>query len=333
MFSKESFIQDIFSEGLVDFNKSALSLFQYQANANPVYGTFLKELHINTGNITRIEDIPFLPIEFFKRHQVKTGDFTPELIFTSSGTTQSVTSSHFVEDSSIYKKSFTGGFHRFLGNPEEYIIAALLPSYTERGSSSLVYMVNHLIQASAHSLSGFIGLDESTATKLQGLDGEAKNANRKLLVIGVSFALLHLCDHHLLQLNHTIIIETGGMKGRRKEITREELHAEIKNKLSPQLIISEYGMTELLSQAYTTNGGTSFFTPPQMKVLVRDINDPFCILPKMKNGALNIIDLANISSCAFLATSDIGKTGEDGSFEVLGRIDNSDLRGCNLMYY
>jgi len=333
MFSKESFIQDIFGESMADFNKSALSLFRYQAIGNPVYRKFLTELHINASDINRIEDIPFLPIEFFKRHQVKTGYFKPELVFTSSGTTQSVTSTHYLEASSIYIKSFTLGFHQFLGAPEEYIIIALLPSYTERGSSSLVYMVNHLIQSSQHPLSGFARLNESTASKIQQLDSKAKKANRKLLLIGVSFALLHLCDHHLLHLNQTIIIETGGMKGRRKEITREELHAEIKNKLNPQRIISEYGMTELLSQAYTIDGGTSFFTPPRMKVLVRDINDPFCILPKMKNGALNIIDLANISSCAFLATSDIGKTGEDGSFEVLGRIDNSDLRGCNLMYY
>ncbi|MBX7205247.1 MAG: acyl transferase [Bacteroidia bacterium] len=333
MFSKESFIKDIFSESIADFNKSALSLFRYQASANPVYREFLRELHINASDINSIEDIPFLPVEFFKRHQVKTGDFKPELVFTSSGTTQSVTSSHYVESSSVYIKSFIRGFHQFLGNPEEYIIIALLPSYTERGSSSLVYMVNYLIKAGQHPLSGFVPLNESTASKIQQLDSEAKKANRKLLLVGVSFALLHLCDHHLLHLNHTIIIETGGMKGRRKEITREELHAEIKNKLNPKSIISEYGMTELLSQAYTIDGRTSFFTPPQMKILVRDINDPFCILPEMKNGALNIIDLANVSSCAFLATSDIGKTSEDGSFEVLGRIDNSDLRGCNLMYY
>ncbi len=333
MFSKEKFIHAFLSESNWDFRETALSLFRYQAKENMIYREFVDTLHINPDKITRLEDIPFLPIEFFKQHPVKTGNFLPEVVFTSSGTTQTIVSKHFVEQLSIYKKSFTRCFNQFLGEPEEYIIIALLPSYTERDSSSLVYMMNELIQASKHPLSGFAELNETTAKKIEQLDNEAKMANRRLLLAGVSFALLHLCEHHRLNLAQSVILETGGMKGRRKEITREELHAKLQDKLAPSGIISEYGMTELLSQAYTLNGGTSFFTPPQMKVLVRDINDPFCILPKLKNGALNIIDLANISSCAFLATADIGKIHPDDSFEVLGRLDNSDLRGCNLMYY
>ena len=310
-----------------EFESVALDVFKFQFENNSVYRSFCDLLYKHPSNITRIEDIPFLPIQFFKSHEVLSSSKKIEKIFNSSGTTGSITSKHYVTNTSVYENSFRKGFKHFYGDIKDYVVLALLPSYLERGGSSLIYMVDDMIKKSNHPESGFYlnNLSELN-TKLNRLD----SGGQKILLIGVSFALLDLIETHKLNLNNAIIMETGGMKGKRKEMIREELHNALKTGFGVKKIHSEYGMTELLSQAYSTGNGI-FKCPSWMKILIRNTEDAFAIEPHGKTGGINIIDLANINSCSFIATQDLGKVYEDGTFEVLGRFDHSDIRGCNLM--
>lgn len=282
--------------------------------------------------VTATDKIPFLPISFFKTHKVATTDFKPEIIFESSGTTGSNTSNHLVKNMSLYKQSFTEGFELFYGNPSKWCVLGLLPGYLERKNSSLIAMVEDLIKKSDNRNSGFYLHDHE---KLYQTLAHNEIIGQPTLLIGVTYALLDFAENHPMKLQNTIVMETGGMKGKREEITREEVHASLKNKLGLKTIHSEYGMTELLSQAYS--GGKGIFrTPPWMKVLVREYNDPFAVCSSSKtlkplSGLINIIDLANIYSCCFIATDDVGKIHKDGTFEVLGRRDLSDVRGCSLL--
>lgn len=313
-----------------NFNKYALKLFRHQAKNNSIYAEFLHHLKIKPHKIQSILEIPFLPISFFKSHEIKTNDFDSEIIFTSSGTTGQKTSKHFVKNLNLYRKSFLKGFEYFYGNVEEYCILALLPSYLERTGSSLVFMADELIKKSNHPESNFY-LDEEK--KLLKTLKNLIQKKQKTLLIGVSFALLDLAEKHDLKFsNEIIVLETGGMKGRRKEIIRKELHEILTKSFGIEKIHSEYGMTELLSQAYSKGNGI-FETPPWMKILVRNTSDPFQIAEKNASGGINIIDLANQDSCAFIATEDLGKIHSNKTFEVLGRFDNSDVRGCNLLVF
>lgn len=309
------------------FIELALDVFCYQFKNNTVYRSFCDLLYKHPSDVKTIKDIPFLPIQFFKTHEVLSSQNNIQTTFTSSGTTGSKTSKHLVTHLDIYKNSFTKGFEQFYGSVNNYVILALLPSYLEREGSSLIYMVDAMITQSKHSESGFYlnNLDELKNT-LTLLDSQGK----KILLIGVSFALLDLIETYQFSLKNTIIMETGGMKGRRKELIREELHSQLKVGFGVESIHSEYGMTELLSQAYSQGNGV-FNTPNWMKVLTRDTEDALSILPTGKSGGLNVIDLANINSCSFIATQDLGRVYKDGSFEVIGRFDHSDIRGCNLM--
>lgn len=322
-------LQDIFQiKDHRTFRETALKVFHFQAERNPVYHDYIDGLGMVAAKIREVEEIPFLPVEFFKTHPVICEGMKAEVIFESSGTTQMKPARHHIVDASLYMKSFMGGFKQFYGLPENFCMLALLPSYLERSGSSLIYMMDHLIRQSGHADSGFY-LDnlEKLASILQ-----KRNADRQsTLLMGVSFALLDLAERYPLTLeDHITVMETGGMKGRRKELIRSELHGRLKKNLGVGTIHSEYGMTELLSQAYSKETGL-FRTPPWMKVLVRDPNDPLTLLQQEQTGGLNIIDLANLYSCSFIATGDLGKVHEDGSFEVLGRYDHSDIRGCNLL--
>lgn len=322
----------IFRTPYYHFDGLALEIFNYQYYNNTVYKKYVDALKINPGNINTIETIPFLPISFFKTHQISTTALEPEVIFESSGTTGNNTSRHLVKDATIYEKSFLKGFNQFYDSPSRWCIIGLLPNYIERGNSSLVYMVNQLISESNNPNSGFY-LDNFD--KLYQTIVHNEMMEIPTLLIGVTFALLDFSEKYSLKLNYTTIMETGGMKGRRKEITREEVHTILKEKLGVSEIHSEYGMTELLSQAYSSDAGR-FHTPSWLKILVREYNDPFAITPPGKNnqpvsGLINVIDLANVYSCSFIATDDVGKLYHNGSFEVLGRRDASDLRGCSLL--
>ena len=310
-----------------EFEQLAIQIFKHQFENNRVYRSFCDLLYKHPSEVKTILDIPFLPIQFFKTREVLSSKKPVKITFTSSGTTGSETSKHHITDLSIYEQSFTKGFEHFYGKIEDYVILGLLPSYLEREGSSLVYMVDSMIKTSNHPESGFYlnNLSELKDT-LTKVDSEGK----KVLLIGVSFALLDLVETHQFNLKNTIVMETGGMKGRRKEIIRTELHNILKKGFGVAQIHSEYGMTELLSQAYSKGEGV-FTCPPWMKVLTRDTEDALTIQESGKTGGLNIIDLANVNSCAFIATQDLGKTNLDGSFEVIGRFDNSDIRGCNLM--
>ncbi|CAL2107821.1 long-chain-fatty-acid---luciferin-component ligase [Tenacibaculum sp. 190524A02b] len=309
------------------FTNIALTIFQHQFSNNKVYRSFCDLLYIHPSDITSIQQIPFLPIQFFKSKEVISSTEQIKATFTSSGTTGNTTSKHLVTDLLWYEKSYLQGFKSFYGNIEDYVVLALLPNYLERKGSSLIYMVNDLINKSKQPESGFYlnNLDELAST-LKKLDASGK----KTLLIGVSFALLDLLDIYQFNLQNTIVMETGGMKGRRKEIIRTELHEILSKGFGVSHIHSEYGMTELLSQGYS-NGNGIFNTPPWMKILTRDTEDPLTILPHGKSGGINVIDLANYNSCSFIATQDLGKVHKDGSFEIIGRFDNSDIRGCNLM--
>ena len=310
-----------------DFTQVALDVFKHQFSNNRVYRSFCDLLYIHPSDITKIEEIPFLPIQFFKTREVVSSKNGIQEVFSSSGTTGSVTSKHFVTDLDWYEKSYLKGFEYFYGNIEDYVVLALLPNYLERQGSSLVYMVDDLIKKSNLPESGFYlnNIDE-LANKLTSLD----NQNKKVLLIGVSFALLDLIEKHQFNLKNTIVMETGGMKGRRKELIRSELHTLLCEGFGVSKIHSEYGMTELLSQGYSKGNGI-FNNPPWMRILTRDTEDPLTILPKGKSGGINVIDLANYNSCSFIATQDLGKIHLDNSFEIIGRFDNSDIRGCNLM--
>nr|WP_237699391.1 acyl transferase [Dokdonia sp. 4H-3-7-5] len=309
------------------FEEAALEAFRFQFENNPTYRSFCDLLYKHPSEIKRSRDIPFLPIQFFKSHTILTSGSEASVIFSSSGTTGSSTSKHHVADLSLYEDSFKHAFAKAYGNPKDYVILALLPSYLERSGSSLIYMVDDLIKMSDHPDSGFYlnNLNE-LANKLESLD----KAGQKVLLIGVSFALLDLVESHRFNLKNTIIMETGGMKGRRKELVRDELHEILCNGFGVSSIHSEYGMTELLSQGYSHGKGI-FTTPPWMKVYTRDTEDALSLLESTKTGGLNVIDLANRFSCPFIATQDLGRVSKDGSFTVIGRFDNSDIRGCNLM--
>ncbi|RRQ50374.1 acyl transferase [Maribacter algicola] len=310
-----------------EFETKCLEIFQFQYQNNQVYQRFCDYLNIKSEQINTLTEIPFLPIQFFKEHKVVSTLDNEEIIFTSSGTTGSVASKHYVTDLNLYEQSYLKGFENFYGPIENYCVLALLPSYLERDGSSLIYMVNDLIDKSKHPFSGFFLNDLS---KLASVLKELEAQKQKTLLIGVSFALLDFADAFKLELEHTIVMETGGMKGRRKELIRKELHEQLKQGFGVKHIHSEYGMTELLSQAYSL-GDSLFECPPWMKILVRDTEDPLSLLPKAKTGGINVIDLANVNSCSFIATQDLGKLYESGKFEVLGRFDHSDIRGCNLM--
>jgi phenylacetate-coenzyme A ligase PaaK-like adenylate-forming protein len=313
--------------GSAEFSNLALETFRFQAVENSVYKTYLNWLDIDPAAILSINQIPFLPIEFFKSHRVITGQGKEIRTFESSGTTGTETSKHHLLNDDIYLESLEKGFRLFFGDPEDYCFLALLPSYLERQNSSLVFMMNHLIHLSNHPLSGFY-LDNRSelAENLHLLE----KSGQKTMLVGVTFALLDLAEQYSMPLKNTIIVETGGMKGRREELTRGELHEVLKSAFQQDNICSEYGMTELLSQAWSTGAGW-YQTPPWMKVLIRDPYDPFRQLASGKSGGIDIIDLANQYSCSFIQTQDLGRTDADGRFEVLGRFDNSELRGCNLM--
>jgi phenylacetate-coenzyme A ligase PaaK-like adenylate-forming protein len=304
-----------------------METFRFQAAENPVYKKYLELLHCNPAHVTQIDQVPFLPIEFFKSHRVVSGPGTETRIFESSGTTGTETSKHYILDEAIYKESLESGFRYFFGEPSLYCFLALLPSYLERRNSSLVYMMDHLIRLSHHPLSGFyLNNLEKLTESLRMLE----QSGQKTMLLGVSFALLDLAEQFPVPLKNTMVVETGGMKGRREELTRCELHEVLKQTFHLDSICSEYGMTELLSQAWSTGNGI-YYTPPEMKILIRDPYDPFRRMPCGKSGGIDVIDLANRFSCSFIQTQDLGRLLPDGGFEVLGRFDNSDIRGCNLM--
>jgi len=310
-----------------EFNELAIQIFGYQYKNNTTYKTYTNNLGVSISEIKHYKQIPFLPVDFFKSHKILSTKKKTEIVFKSSGTTGMTRSNHYIADLKIYEKSFTETFKLFYGNPEDYVFLALLPSYSEQGNSSLIYMVEKLMQKSGKKDNGFYLYNHGDlADKLVKLEKQRK----KTILFGVSFALLDFFEKYHLDLNHTTIIETGGMKGRKKEIIREELHRIIKEATGLKQIHSEYGMTELLSQAYAKDEN-KYTSPPWMKILIRDANDPFSYLKNGQSGGINIIDLANIYSCSFIETKDLGKLHPDNSFEILGRFDNSDIRGCNLM--
>ncbi len=309
-----------------EFDKIALDIFKFQAKNCAVYTDFIEFLKVDVSSIKTIFDIPFLPIQFFKSRKVISNQNTVQQKFLSSGT-GGTQSQHFVTDISIYEESYRKGFAHFYGNIEDYIVLALLPNYLERDGSSLIYMVADLIKKSGNIESGFF---LKNTQKLSKNIQKHSKIDKKLLILGVSFALLDLIETHKFDLKNAIIMETGGMKGRRKELIRQELHQILCEGFGVKKIHSEYGMTELLSQAYSKGNGL-FESPPWMKILVRDTEDALTLLPNGKTGGINVIDLANINSCSFIATQDLGKKINENQFEILGRFDNSDIRGCNLL--
>ncbi len=329
------FEKRVFAASPDNFNELALELFNFQHQNNPVYQQYCKALGKEAGQIYAVEKIPFLPVSFFKTHSVTTTDFEPEAIFESSGTTdeQNVCSKHYIKDLDIYKQSFNTCFEKFYGPAKAKCILGLLPSYLERKNSSLVLMTDELIKQSKNELSAFYLHDHE---KLHRTIMHNELLKIPTLLIGVTYALLDFAEKFPMQLRHTIVMETGGMKGRRQEMTRQEVHEQMQSKLGISLVHSEYGMTELLSQAYSKGDGI-FHSPPWMRILIRDEDDPFYVrTPDAKTdkpitGVINVIDLANIYSCSFIATDDAGRLYQNNSFEVLGRVDNSDIRGCSLL--
>lgn len=310
------------------FNEIAINIFNYQYQNNLFYNKWVNQLNINPKSVNTIKQIPFLPIEFFKLQPIYCGNQQQaNVVFTSSATTSATPSSHYVKDVNLYKTSFTKGFELFFGSPNEYVILALLPNYLSRKGSSLVYMFNDLISQSKNSDSGFF-LNE--IDNLIAVINKYKNTKQKVLILGVTYALLDLCELNITLTNNFSVMETGGMKGNRPEMLKEELHHHLKLKFGITKIYSEYGMTELLSQAYCL-GDVTFKSVPWLKFLIRDVNDPFCYLPNNKTGGINVIDLANIHSCSFIATKDLGRLNNNNNLELLGRFDDSDVRGCNLM--
>lgn len=332
---RSELIHKIFSTENDQWNELSLKIFAFQYLQNPVYKAFCDSIGRSPDMVSRIDQIPFLPVRFFKSHEIRTGQFSPEAWFESSGTTGQVNSRHFIRSLSLYRESFTRCFKLFYGDPKDWCILGLLPSYLEREHSSLVVMVDELIKLSGHPENGFFLYDH---LKLKETLIRLQQTGQQTLLFGVTFALLDFADKYQLNLPATTIIETGGMKGRRTEITRLALHERLASRFPGASIHSEYGMTELLSQAYCGDSGR-FYSPHWMKILVREEDDPFSIIPlptieekgKSVTGAIDIIDLANLDSCCFIATDDIGKLYADGGFEVLGRIDNSDIRGCSLL--
>ena len=321
-----SFVNNLFEINAANFSTTAHAAFRFQYEANPVYQSFCKALNIDSAKVPADQQIPFLPIGFFKTHKIAATEFVPEVVFESSGTSQTIQSKHYVKSIALYEDAFFDGFELQYGNPEDWCFLGLLPSYLERQHSSLVYMVKRLMDESQHPNNNFY-LNEfdqlHNTLKLLETNGQ------QTMLIGVTFALLDFAEKYQLQCYNTTVVETGGMKGRKAEFTREEVHQQLKKSFGLNTIHSEYGMTELLSQAYSGGDGL-FRCPPWMKVLVRDEDDPMHISTSGK-GAINIIDLANIYSCCFIATDDVGEVFNDGSFRVLGRMDNSDIRGCSLL--
>jgi hypothetical protein len=319
-------VNNIFSVSGPDFNDRALQLFNWQYQQNPVYKKWC-DLTIRDATVIKtIEQIPALPVGFFKTHTIQTGSFELTDFFESSGTTQTTNSKHWVRDLNLYRQSFKLAFELFYGKAKDWCIIGLLPAYLERQHSSLVMMVDELIKDSGQTESGFYLYEHE---KLSNTLKQLESQEQKTLLIGVTFGLLDFAESYPQELKYTTVMETGGMKGRRREMTRLEVHDQLTKQLGVEKIHSEYGMTELLSQAYSKGDGI-FICPPWMKVLVRDEEDPLTVRTKGR-GVINIIDLANADSAAFIATDDVGMIYEDGSFEVFGRLDNSDIRGCSLM--
>ncbi|RZJ74463.1 MAG: acyl transferase [Flavobacterium sp.] len=309
------------------FNKVALTVFRHQAANCAIYQAYINNLKTDVLSIDHYAQIPFLPISFFKSHQILSSATEPEITFSSSGTTGQITSKHLVSDVSVYQKSYNKAFELFYGKPDDLCILALLPSYLERDGSSLIYMVDDLLKQSKHPQSGYFLND---LTNLYQTLTALKAAKQKTILIGVTYALLDFVEQFRIDFPELIVMETGGMKGKRKEMVREELHETLYTGFGVKNIHSEYGMTELLSQAYSYGQGI-FNCPPWMKILLRDTSDPLTLVKTKQSGGINVIDLTNFNSCSFIATQDLGKTYSDGSFEVLGRFDNADIRGCNLL--
>lgn len=324
----EQLINRVFSIATnLDFEQTAFDVFLFQFKNNPVYQQYCTLLQKTPATVAHLDDIPFLPISFFKSHTITTTQFKPQVLFESSGTTGQLPSRHFLKDAAIYKKSFQKGFETFYGLPKNYCILGLLPSYLERGQSSLVYMVKNLIEQSGHPKSGFYLYDhQDLAATLQQLEAAAQPT----LLIGVTYALLDFAANFPMPLRHTQIMETGGMKGRKKELIRADVHALLQAAFYLPTIQSEYGMTELLSQAYAKKEGI-FYTPPWMQLRLRHEDDPLGTAASLTTGGLNVIDLANLYSCAFIATEDVGRREANGGFTVLGRLDNAEVRGCSLL--
>ena len=323
----KSFESQIYSVNASTFEDIALRLFRFQSENNPVYKSYLRNLGLQTDKIHSLSSIPYLPISFFKHHTIKSGTWEPETIYTSSGTTGAATSSHHVKDVQFYLRHSVKCFEHFFGKISDYHFLALLPSYLERSNSSLVAMIDHFIRESRSPYSGFyLNNIETLLTDLEKL----KNDPRKTILWGVTFALLDLAENNKPDLSHCLVFETGGMKGRRNEITRKELHAILQNGLNIKTVYSEYGMTELLSQSYMVDD-ERFSCPPWMRIIGRDLSDPFEKGLQNETAGINVIDLANLHSVAFIETEDLGKSFADGTFEILGRMDNSDIRGCNLL--
>jgi hypothetical protein len=319
--------ENILQAGAADFQSISLQLFHFQYQHNTIYRQYCDALGADTDKVNSIEKIPFLPVSFFKTHKVIADAVRePALTFESSGTTGEATSRHYVLDAGIYKRSLLQGFEQFYGSPRQFAILALLPSYLERKNASLVHMARVLMEESGHPANGFY-INEWQ--QLRDVLKAQEQAGQKTLLLGVTFALLDFATAYPMPLRHTIVMETGGMKGRRTELTRGEVHGMLKQQWQLDQVHSEYGMTELLSQAYAAADGI-FTCTSTMRVLVRDINDPLDV-HETGSGCLNIIDLANMYSCPFIATEDIGNIRQDGTFEVLGRMDHSALRGCSLM--
>jgi hypothetical protein len=323
VFSKPLFLN--YSEE--NFNNRAIDVFRFQVTHNPVYASFVKGLRKDPELVTHISDIPYMPVEFFKNHRIICGTDSPAKTFSSSGTTGMVQSKHEVLDLSVYEESFRKAFELFYGDVRDLVILALLPSYLERDGSSLIYMVEDLIQRTGNPKSGYFlyNHDELFQTLLK-----LRDAGSKVILIGVTYALLDFVEHYTLDFPDLIVMETGGMKGKRREMIREELHEQLCEGFGVDAIHSEYGMTELLSQAYSSGRGL-FRCPPWMRINIRDVNDPLSLLNAGATGGINVIDLGNVYSCSFIATQDLGRKYEDGSFEIIGRFDNSDIRGCNLL--
>jgi len=324
-----AYIDTIFSiQSKNDFDKVALDIFRYQYEQNLVYHNYVNALGIKPESVKSVSDIPFLPISFFKSHEIICGNAKEyDKVFFSSTTTSGIPSKHFVKDVKVYEESFRKAFQYFYGDIKEYCVLALLPSYLEREGSSLVYMAEDLIRQSENSNSGFY---LNNYSKLVETITILEKKGQKILLLGVTYALLKLAEEHPMLLKHTVIMETGGMKGKREELPKQQVHEILKKAFKLDVIHSEYGMTELLSQGYSKGNGL-FNCPAWMKIGVRDLYDPMNVSFEKGKGAINIIDLANINSCSFIATDDMGLLNADGSFEVSGRIDYSDIRGCNLM--
>jgi Acyl-protein synthetase, LuxE len=325
------FEKELFDFNISSFVDKALDCFHFQYRENSVYRQYVDLIGISPSSVKTVQDIPFLPIRFFKSHRVVAGKWEPEKIFESSGTTSTINSRHFVKSLDLYRKSFLNGFLQSYGDPKDWCIIALLPSYLERQNSSLVFMAEELIRLSQHPDSGFyLNQFDVLSNTLKRLEKE----RTKTILLGVTFALLDFSETHPMVLKHTIIMETGGMKGRKKEMTREEVHEQLKQQFGVSTVHSEYGMTELLSQAYSGGDGI-LASPPWMKMILRAEDDPLSVRDKtgsdLSSGLINIIDLANRYSCSFIATDDLGVMHADGRFEIIGRLDNSDLRGCSLL--